>query len=53
MDRAKQDCRLCLKPFISGKTPEVVIELTDAMTGTSMLDAGKARRVEEHQRGRK
>ncbi|MBI5103109.1 MAG: 4Fe-4S binding protein [Nitrospirae bacterium] len=40
MDGAKARLSIMPETFVSGKTPQVVIELTDFMSGTPMLDAG-------------
>ncbi|MBI5074385.1 MAG: 4Fe-4S binding protein [Nitrospirae bacterium] len=40
IDKAKARLSIVPESFVSGKTPEVVIELTDVMSGNPMLDAG-------------
>ncbi|MFZ2197467.1 MAG: hypothetical protein WAV13_07035, partial [Thermodesulfovibrionales bacterium] len=40
MDRANVKLSIVPPTFVYGKTPEIVLELTDVMSGTPILDAG-------------
>jgi hypothetical protein len=40
MDAVKAKLSVVPATFLPGKTPEIVLELTDIMSGTSVLDAG-------------